>query len=65
MKRFFTEELIETTYLYCYKRLNDSEDAKELAQDILTEAYAAVKTGRRIDSFYSWYWKLEYNRYCL
>jgi RNA polymerase sigma factor (sigma-70 family) len=65
MKRFFTEELIETTYLYCYKRLNDSEDAKELAQDILTEAYAAVKTGRRIDSFYSWYWQLAYNRYCL
>ncbi len=65
MNEFFTEELIETTYLYCYKRLNNSEEARDLAQDILVEALSAAKSGKEIKSFFPWYWQLAHNRYCL
>lgn len=57
-----TEKLIEATYLYCYKRLTNSADAQDLAQDILREALRALRSGREIRAFYPWYWALAANR---
>ena len=57
-----TERLIEATYLYCYKRLANSSDAQDLAQDILYEALRALRSGREIRAFYPWYWALAANR---
>ena len=34
MKEFITNELIEATYLFCIKRISDTETAKDLSQDI-------------------------------
>ncbi|HEX3078664.1 MAG TPA: sigma-70 family RNA polymerase sigma factor, partial [Lachnospiraceae bacterium] len=64
-EELISNELIETTYNYFFKRLNNSEDAKDLAQDILLEAIKALKRKKEIKHFYSWYWKLAHNRYCM
>ncbi len=58
-----TEELIEQTYLFCYKRLQNPEDAQDLAQEILCEALRVLAIGRKIHHFHSWYWKMAKNRY--
>lgn len=63
MNKLISEELIENTYLFCVKRISDSEAAKDMAQDILYEAVRAVKSGRKIENFYSWYWKMAWNKY--
>ena len=41
MNEYISGELIENTYLFCVKRIADSEAAKDLAQDILYEAVRA------------------------
>lgn len=63
MRTHITEELVESTYLFCIKRVSDSESAKDLAQDILCEAIKAEREGREFVSFYSWYWKMARNKY--
>ena len=63
---WLTEELIQNTYLYCMKRLHDTQDAEDLSQEILTEALTAWRrAGDSIAAVYSWYWKLAHHRYCL
>ncbi len=57
-----TAELIEATYLFCYKRLMNAHDSEDLAQDILCEAIKALRSGRTIVCFYSWYWAMAKNR---
>lgn len=63
MNEYINGELIENTYLFCVKRISDSEAAKDLAQDILYEAVRALSSGREFVSFYSWYWKMARNKY--
>lgn len=65
MQPEITEELMEQTYLFCYKRLGNPEDARDLAQDILCEALQGLASGREIYHFQSWYWKLARNRYAV
>lgn len=61
--KYIDDKLIENTYLFCAKRLSDSEEAKDLAQDILYEAIRALSSGKEFISFYSWYWKMARNKY--
>ncbi|MCM1335030.1 MAG: sigma-70 family RNA polymerase sigma factor [Bacteroides sp.] len=61
--KYVNDELVESTYLFCVKRVSDSEAAKDLAQDILYEAIRALSEGREFVSFYSWYWKMARNKY--
>ncbi len=63
MNEYINGELIENTYLFCVKRVSDSEAAKDLAQDILYEAVRALSGRREITAFYSWYWKMARNKY--
>ncbi len=63
MNEHITAELIENTYLFCVKRVSDSEAAKDLAQDILYEALRAGADGKEFVSFYSWYWRMARNKY--
>ena len=60
--KFISDELIEETYLFCYKRLGNSHDAEDVSQDILLEALKALKSGLEIKSFYSWFWGMARNR---
>lgn len=62
MNEHITAELIENTYLFCVKRVSDSEAAKDLAQDILYEALRASAGGKAFISFYSWYWRMARNK---
>ena len=63
MNEFITNELIESTYLFCIKRISDTEVAKDLSQDILYEALRVIASGKEFVSFYSWYWKMARNKY--
>ncbi len=63
MKEFITSELIEATYLFCVKRISDTEAAKDLSQDILYEAIRVLASGKEFVSFYSWYWRMARNKY--
>lgn len=60
----FSEKFVNATFLFCYRRLGDAEAARDLAQEILLEALAALRRGAP-QHFYSWYWKMAHNRYCL
>ena len=59
----FSEDFIETTFLYCYKRLSNHTEAQDLAQEILVEGLSVLRSGREIVSFYSWYWQMAHNKY--
>lgn len=63
MNENITAELIENTYLFCVKRVSDSEAAKDLAQDILYEALRASADGKEFVNFYAWYWQMARNKY--
>ena len=63
MDEFITNELIEATYLFCVKRISDTEAAKDLSQDILYEAMRIIASGKEFFSFNSWYWKMARNKY--
>ncbi|MBQ7782397.1 MAG: sigma-70 family RNA polymerase sigma factor, partial [Oscillospiraceae bacterium] len=63
MIEFITNNLVEATYLFCVKRISDTEAAKDLSQDILYEALRVISTGKELVSFYSWYWKMARNKY--
>ncbi len=63
MKEQITSELIEATYLFCVKRISDTEAAKDLSQDILYEAIRVLSSGKEFVSFYSWYWRMARNKY--
>lgn len=63
MDNYINDELIEATFLFCRKRLSDSEAAKDLAQDILCEGIRKIKSGAEPVSFYSYYWKMARNKY--
>ncbi|HIZ55341.1 MAG TPA: RNA polymerase sigma factor, partial [Firmicutes bacterium] len=56
-------QLIEATYLYCRKRLSNSQDAEDLAQEILCTALDALQRDRQFFHFHSWYWQMAHNRY--
>lgn len=63
MNEYIQDELIENTYLFCAKRISDSEAAKDLAQDILYEALRVTASGKTFVSFHSWYWRMARNKY--
>ena len=64
-KKIMDEELIEKVYLYSYKKLKNKVDAEDLTQDILLEALTEIHKEKEIHSFYSWFWRLVHNRYCV
>ena len=63
MENYITNELIEITYLFCAKRISDSEAAKDLSQDILLTAMQNISMGKQFVSFNSWYWRMARNKY--
>ena len=51
MSEYINNELIENTYLFCIKRVANSDTAKDLAHDILLEALKAVSKGKSLQIF--------------
>lgn len=60
---YINDELVEATFLFCRRRISDSEATKDLAQDILCEGIRKIKSGAEPVSFYSYYWKMARNKY--
>lgn len=58
MEELLTDELLEKTFLFCYKRVNNSEQARDLAQDIAVDALLALRSGKKIENFYALYWTI-------
>lgn len=63
MNEYIKDELVENTYLFCAKRISDSEAARDLTQDILYEALRVIASGKEFISFHSWYWRMARNKY--
>lgn len=62
MESYISNELLENTFLFCYKRIADKETARDFAQDILMNAMMAIKQGKKIDNFFAWYWQMANNK---
>ncbi len=62
----FSGELMESTYLWCYRHLNSTHDAEDLSQEILLEAIVSYRKacgkGTPPAAFYPWYWGIAKNR---
>lgn len=56
------ERYAEAVFRFCRKRLSNIEDARDLSQEILLEAFITMRSSR-IDHFEGWLWKLARNRY--
>lgn len=62
MYDIITNELIEKTYLFCRKRISDSEEAKDISQEVILAALTAIRSGKQINDFYAWYWRVAKNK---
>jgi len=51
MSEYINNELIENTYLFCIKRVANSNMAKDLAHDILLEALKAISKEKSLQIF--------------
>lgn len=62
MDALLTEELIENTYLYCWKKMADKDDARDVAQEIVIDAMIILRSGKQIENFYGLYWTIARNK---
>jgi DNA-directed RNA polymerase specialized sigma24 family protein len=53
---------IEPVFLFCVKRLNNRQDAEDLASEIMVHILNGVKK-YHIDSLEKWVWRIAHNRY--
>lgn len=58
METLLTDELIENTYLYCWKRVANKDDARDIAQEIVVDAMLVLRSGKKIENFYGLYWSI-------
>ena len=62
MENFITDELMEKTFLFCWKKISDKEDAKDVAQEILVDAMLILRSGKKIENFYGLFWQIAHNK---
>ena len=62
----FDGELMETTFLWCYRHVSNTHDAEDLSQEILLEAIISYRKacgkGEPPAAFYPWFWGIAKNR---
>ena len=62
----FNGELMEATFLWCYRHVSNTHDAEDLSQEILLEAIISYRKacgkGEPPAAFYSWFWGIAKNR---
>jgi RNA polymerase sigma-70 factor (ECF subfamily) len=59
---FITDELLEKTFLFCWKRISDKEDARDLAGEIIVDAMLVLRSGKKIENFYGLFWRIAQNK---
>lgn len=62
MDNLITNELLEKTFLFCWKKISDKEDAKDLAQEIIVDAMLILRSEKKIENFYGLFWKIAHNK---
>lgn len=62
MNNFITDELLEKTFLFCWKRISDKEDARDLAGEIIVDAMLVLRSGKKIENFYGLFWQIAQNK---
>lgn len=62
----FDDELMEATFLWCYRHVSNTHDAEDLSQEILLEAIISYRKacgkGEPPAAFYPWFWGIAKNR---
>ena len=62
----FDGELMEATFLWCYRHVSNTHDAEDLSQEILLEAIISYRKacgkGEPPAAFYPWFWGIAKNR---
>ena len=62
MDNLLTDELMEKTFLFCWKKISDKEDAQDLAQEIIIDAMLVLRSGKKIENFYGLFWQIAHNK---
>ena len=62
--RELEEELLPKIYGFCFGKLSDPEEARDLAQDICLEIVAAIRRGQRIENLRAFTWAVSNHRFC-
>ena len=62
LEALLTDELIENTYLYCWKRMANKDEARDVAQEIVVDAMIILRSGKKIENFYGLYWRIASNK---
>ncbi len=62
MDNLLTDELMEKTLLFCWKKISDKEEAKDLAQEIIVDAMLLLRSGKKIENFYGLFWRIAHNK---
>ncbi|MCR4578707.1 MAG: RNA polymerase sigma factor, partial [Treponema sp.] len=62
MDNLLTDELMEKTFLFCWKKISDKEESKDLAQEIIVCAMLLLRSGKKIENFYGLFWRIAHNK---
>ena len=62
MENFITDDLMEKTFLFCWKKISDKEEAQDLAQEIIIDAMLILRSGKKIENFYGLFWRIAHNK---
>ena len=62
MDKVITEDLMEKTFLFCWKKISDKEEAQDLAQEIIIDAMLVLRSGKKVENFYGLYWQIAHNK---
>ena len=62
MDKVITDDLMEKTFLFCWKKISDKEEAQDLAQEIIIDAMLILRSGKKIENFYGLFWQIAHNK---
>ena len=62
MDKVITDDLMEKTFLFCWKKISDKEEAQDLAQEIIVDALLILRSGKKIENFYGLFWQIAHNK---
>ena len=62
--RQLEEELVPKIYGFCFGKVSDPENARDLAQEICLEIVTAIRRGKKIENLAAFAWSVSNHRFC-